>query len=111
MCSQGYQDITYALQCNRSMRHIPFPTYDLQPAMKTSPERVDAIIRRMQVLGKVEFYLRDIVSIFFIAMFSTNIASDFEEYEFAKLLHRKYSRTASNATRTRARGAEAMLLG
>ena len=30
------------------MRHIPFPTYDLQPAMKTSPERVDAIIRRMQ---------------------------------------------------------------
>ena len=32
------------------MKHIPFPTYDLQPAMKTSPERVDAIIRRMQVL-------------------------------------------------------------
>jgi hypothetical protein len=30
------------------MKHIPFPTYDLQPAMKTSPERVDAIIRRMQ---------------------------------------------------------------
>merc|ERR1719410_2806020 len=48
ICLQGYQDITYALQCNRSMRHIPFPTYDLQPAMKTSPERVDAIIRRMQ---------------------------------------------------------------
>ena len=47
--AQGYQDITYALQCNRSMRHIPFPTYDLQPAMKTSPDRVDAIIRRMQV--------------------------------------------------------------
>jgi hypothetical protein len=45
---QGYQDITYALQCNHSMRHIPFPTYDLQPAMKTSPDRVDAIIRRMQ---------------------------------------------------------------
>ena len=50
LCVQGYQDITYALQCNRSMRHIPFPTYDLQPAMKTSPERVDAIIRRMQVV-------------------------------------------------------------
>ena len=45
---QGYQDITYALQSNFSMKHIPFPTYDLQPAMKTSPERVDAIIRRMQ---------------------------------------------------------------
>ena len=79
MYSQGYQDITYALQCNRSMRHIPFPTYDLQPAMKTSPERVDAIIRRMQVLGKVEFYLRDIVSIFFIVivMFSANISRRF----------------------------------
>jgi hypothetical protein len=30
------------------MRHIPFPTYDLQAAMRTSPDRVDAIIRRMQ---------------------------------------------------------------
>ena len=30
------------------MRHIPFPTYDLQPAMRTAPDRVDAIIRRMQ---------------------------------------------------------------
>lgn len=45
---QGYQDITYALSTNFSMRHIPFPTFDMQPAMKTSPERVDAIIRRMQ---------------------------------------------------------------
>ena len=44
----GYQDITYALQSNFTMKHIPFPTFDLQPAMKTSPERVDAIIRRMQ---------------------------------------------------------------
>ena len=54
LCAQGYQDITYALQCNRSMRHIPFPTYDLQPAMKTSPERVDAIIRRMQVVQSLK---------------------------------------------------------
>ena len=44
----GYQDITYALQSNFTMKHIPFPTFDLQPAMKTSPERVDSIIRRMQ---------------------------------------------------------------
>jgi hypothetical protein len=43
-----FQDITYALQSNYSMRHIPFPTYDLQAAMRTSPDRVDAIIRRMQ---------------------------------------------------------------
>merc|ERR1719342_1210810 len=45
---QGYQDITYALQSNFSMRHIPFPTFDLQASIKTSPDRVDAIIRRMQ---------------------------------------------------------------
>ena len=45
----GYQDITYALQSNFTMKHIPFPTYDLQSAIKTSPDRVDAIIRRMQV--------------------------------------------------------------
>ena len=32
------------------MKHIPFPTYDLQSAIKTSPDRVDAIIRRMQVV-------------------------------------------------------------
>ena len=44
----GYQDITYALQSNFTMKHIPFPTFDLQSAIKTSPERVDAIIRRMQ---------------------------------------------------------------
>ena len=42
----GYQDITYALQSNYSMKHIPFPTFDLQPAMKTSPDRVDSIIRQ-----------------------------------------------------------------
>ena len=30
------------------MRHIPFPTYDLLTPMKASPDRVDAIIRRMQ---------------------------------------------------------------
>ena len=43
-----FQDITYALQSNFSMRHIPFPTYDLLTPMKASPDRVDAIIRRMQ---------------------------------------------------------------
>lgn len=47
---QGYTDITYALQSNYSMRHIPFPTYDLQSVVKTHPDRVDAIIHRMQEL-------------------------------------------------------------
>ena len=47
---QGYTDITYALNSNYSMRHIPFPTYDLQSVIKTHPDRVDAIIHRMQEL-------------------------------------------------------------
>ena len=47
---QGYTDITYALQSNYSMRHIPFPTFDLQSVIKTHPERVDTIIHRMQEL-------------------------------------------------------------
>ena len=56
----GYQDITYALQSNFTMKHIPFPTYDLQSAIKTSPDRVDAIIRRMQVGGLHFFYKKKI---------------------------------------------------
>lgn len=47
---QGYTDITYSLQSNYAMKHIPFPTYDLQPFIKTHPDRVDAIIHRMQEL-------------------------------------------------------------
>ena len=47
---QGYTDITYALQSNYSMRHIPFPTFDLQSVIKTHPDRVDTIIHRMQEL-------------------------------------------------------------
>ena len=46
----GYHDIAYALQSNYAMRHIPFPTYDLQPFVKTHPERVDAIVHRIQEL-------------------------------------------------------------
>ena len=47
---QGYTDITYALQSNYSMRHIPFPTYDLQSVIKTHPDRVDGVVHRMQEL-------------------------------------------------------------
>lgn len=47
---QGYTDITYALQSNHSMRHIPFPTYDLQSVIKTHPDRVDGVVHRMQEL-------------------------------------------------------------
>ncbi|XP_040574812.1 F-actin-uncapping protein LRRC16A isoform X1 [Lepeophtheirus salmonis] len=47
---QGYSDITYALQSNYAMRHIPFPTYDMIPFMKTHPEKVDSILHRLQEL-------------------------------------------------------------
>ncbi|TRY74733.1 hypothetical protein TCAL_01606 [Tigriopus californicus] len=47
---QGFMDITYALQSNFALRHIPFPTYDLQPFIKTHPERVDVLVHRMQEL-------------------------------------------------------------
>ena len=47
---QGYTDITYALQSNYSMRHIPFPTFDLQSVIKTHPDRADGVIHRMQEL-------------------------------------------------------------
>jgi hypothetical protein len=47
---QGYTDITYALQSNYAMRHIPFPTFDLQPVIKTHPDRADVVLHRMQEL-------------------------------------------------------------
>ncbi len=47
---QGFTDLTYALQSNYAMRHIPLPTFDLQPMIKTHPERVDSIMHRMQEL-------------------------------------------------------------
>jgi Ran GTPase-activating protein (RanGAP) involved in mRNA processing and transport len=46
----GYADIAYALQSNYALRHIPFPTFDLQPFVKTHPERVDSIVHRVQEL-------------------------------------------------------------
>ena len=32
------------------MRHIPFPTFDLQPVIKTHPDRADVVLHRMQEL-------------------------------------------------------------
>ena len=46
----GYSDIAYALQSNYALRHIPFPTFDLQPFVKTHPERVDSLVHRIQEL-------------------------------------------------------------
>uniref|UniRef100_A0A336K1P9 CSON012992 protein n=1 Tax=Culicoides sonorensis TaxID=179676 RepID=A0A336K1P9_CULSO len=45
---QGYADIVYALENNYSMRHIPFPLFDIAPTIKSHPERTDSIMRKMQ---------------------------------------------------------------
>lgn len=45
---QGYSDIVYALENNYSLRHIPFPLYDIAPTLKNHPEKTDGIMRKMQ---------------------------------------------------------------
>ncbi|CRK88349.1 CLUMA_CG002127, isoform A [Clunio marinus] len=45
---QGYSDIVYALENNYSLRHIPFPLFDITPSLKNHPERTDTIMRKMQ---------------------------------------------------------------
>ncbi|KAG5672565.1 hypothetical protein PVAND_002682 [Polypedilum vanderplanki] len=45
---QGYSDIVYALENNYSLRHIPFPLYDIAPSLKNHPEKTDTIMRKMQ---------------------------------------------------------------
>lgn len=45
---QGYADIVYALENNYSMRHIPFPLFDIAPTLKNHPERTDQVMRKMQ---------------------------------------------------------------
>lgn len=45
---QGYADIVYALENNYSMRHIPFPLFDIAPTLKSHPERTDQVMRKMQ---------------------------------------------------------------
>lgn len=45
---QGYSDIVYALENNYSLRHIPFPLFDIAPSLKNHPEKADAIMRKMQ---------------------------------------------------------------
>lgn len=47
---QGYSDLAYALENNYSVRYIPFPIFDIMPCMKTSSERTDAVMRKIQDL-------------------------------------------------------------
>ncbi|XP_049862710.1 F-actin-uncapping protein LRRC16A isoform X2 [Schistocerca gregaria] len=45
---QGYSDIAYALESNYTVRYMPFPIYDIVPCMKTSAERTDAVMKKIQ---------------------------------------------------------------
>lgn len=45
---QGYSDIVYALENNYSLRHIPFPLFDIAPCLKNHSDKADAIMRKMQ---------------------------------------------------------------
>ncbi|CAK9833364.1 F-actin-uncapping protein LRRC16A [Anthophora retusa] len=47
---QGYADIVHALEKNCSVRHMPFPIYDLQPCMKTSAEKTEQLAKKIQDL-------------------------------------------------------------
>lgn len=47
---QGYHDLAYALDSNRSLQYIPFPIYDVTPCMKASAERTDTVMRKIQDL-------------------------------------------------------------
>lgn len=45
---QGYSDIVYALENNFSLRHIPFPLFDISPSLKSHPEKTDLVMRKLQ---------------------------------------------------------------
>lgn len=47
---QGYHDIAYALESNRTVQYMPFPLHDIMPCMKASAERTDVIMRKIQDL-------------------------------------------------------------
>ncbi|XP_031826421.1 capping protein regulator and myosin 1 linker 1 leucine rich repeat protein isoform X7 [Nomia melanderi] len=47
---QGYADIVHALEKNCSVRHMPFPIYDLQPCMKTSADKTEQLAKKIQDL-------------------------------------------------------------
>lgn len=47
---QGFSDIAYALESNHTVQYMPYPIYDVTPCMKTSAERTDAVMRKIQEL-------------------------------------------------------------
>ncbi|KAK6644485.1 hypothetical protein RUM43_000752 [Polyplax serrata] len=47
---QGYCDLAYALESNYTVRYMPFPIHDIVPCVKTSAERTDAVLKKIQQL-------------------------------------------------------------
>ncbi|KAJ8965493.1 hypothetical protein NQ314_004081, partial [Rhamnusium bicolor] len=47
---QGYNDLAYALESNRTVQYIPFPIFDITPCMKANTERTDVLMRKIQDL-------------------------------------------------------------
>lgn len=47
---QGYNDIAYALESNKTVQYMPFPIFDVTPCMKASADRTDIVTRKIQDL-------------------------------------------------------------
>nr|XP_022912883.1 F-actin-uncapping protein LRRC16A isoform X2 [Onthophagus taurus] len=48
---QGYNDLAYALESNRTVQYMPFPINDITPCMKaSSAEKADIVMRKIQDL-------------------------------------------------------------
>ncbi|KAJ8919981.1 hypothetical protein NQ315_006511 [Exocentrus adspersus] len=47
---QGYNDIAYALESNRTVQYMPFPIFDITPCMKANTERTDVLMKKIQDL-------------------------------------------------------------
>ncbi|XP_019870285.2 F-actin-uncapping protein LRRC16A isoform X1 [Aethina tumida] len=45
---QGYNDIAYALESNKTVQYMPFPIFDIGPCMKANAEKTDIVMRKIQ---------------------------------------------------------------
>lgn len=62
---QGYNDIAYALESNRTVQYMPFPIFDITPCMKANAERTELIMRKIQdLLNRNISYKQQMMKIF-----------------------------------------------
>lgn len=43
----GYQDLAWAMEKNRSVRHIPYPVFDAASSMKVVPDRFAVVFHEV----------------------------------------------------------------